>query len=113
MQKNCMLFCKERKDDTECMGVGAPSAHDVTNDDWNYTMLYMYTNMEEVQPYFKLFDKTYWKCTSMGQMWSKLPKVVPLTCNFLLHPFSFLILVHLSHTSNWNSSIVPLYVVYA
>jgi hypothetical protein len=23
-------------------------------------MLYMYTNMEEVQPYFKKFDKTYW-----------------------------------------------------
>jgi hypothetical protein len=24
-------------------------------------MLYMYMNMEEVQPYFELFDKTYWK----------------------------------------------------
>jgi hypothetical protein len=23
-------------------------------------MLYMYTNMEEVQPYFEKFDKTYW-----------------------------------------------------
>jgi hypothetical protein len=42
-------------------GVGAPGAHYVTNDEWNYTMLYMYTNMEEVQPYFELFDKTYWK----------------------------------------------------
>jgi hypothetical protein len=40
-------------------GVGAPSAHYVTDDDWNYTMLYMYTNMEEVQPYFDMFDKTY------------------------------------------------------
>jgi hypothetical protein len=29
------------------------------NDEWNYIMLYMYTNMEEVQPYFKMFDKTY------------------------------------------------------
>jgi hypothetical protein len=29
-------------------GVGAPSAHYVTYDEWNYTMLYMYTNMEEV-----------------------------------------------------------------
>jgi hypothetical protein len=40
-------------------GVGAPSAHYVVDDEWNYTMLYMYTNMEEVQPY--LFHKTYWK----------------------------------------------------
>jgi hypothetical protein len=28
--------------------VGAPSAHYVTDDEWNYTMLYMYMNMEEV-----------------------------------------------------------------
>jgi hypothetical protein len=41
-------------------GVGAPSAHYVTNEEWNYTMLYMYTNMmEEVEPYFEKFDKTY------------------------------------------------------
>jgi hypothetical protein len=42
-------------------GVGAPSAHFVTDDEWNYTMLYMYMNMEEVQPYFDMFDKIYWK----------------------------------------------------
>jgi hypothetical protein len=24
-------------------------------------MLYMYMSMEEVQPYFEMFDKTYWK----------------------------------------------------
>jgi hypothetical protein len=42
-------------------GVGAPSAHYVTDDEWNYTMLYMHTNMEEVQPYFDMFDKLYWK----------------------------------------------------
>jgi hypothetical protein len=24
-------------------------------------MLYMYMNMEEVQPYFDIFDKIYWK----------------------------------------------------
>jgi hypothetical protein len=42
-------------------GVGAPGAHYVTDDEWNYAMIYMYTNMEEVQPYFELFDKTYWK----------------------------------------------------
>jgi hypothetical protein len=40
-------------------GVGAPRAHYVTDDEWNYTMLYMYTNMEEVQPYFGMFDKIY------------------------------------------------------
>jgi hypothetical protein len=28
--------------------VVAPSAHYVTDDEWSYTMLYMYTNMEEV-----------------------------------------------------------------
>jgi hypothetical protein len=39
--------------------VRTPSAHYITNDEWNYTMLYMYTNMEEVQPYFDMFDKTY------------------------------------------------------
>jgi hypothetical protein len=33
-------------------GVRAPSAHYVTDEEWNYTMLYIYTNMEEVQPYF-------------------------------------------------------------
>jgi hypothetical protein len=40
-------------------GVGARGAHFVTDDESNYTMLYMYRNMEEVQPYFELFDKTY------------------------------------------------------
>jgi hypothetical protein len=42
-------------------GVGTPSAHYVIYEEWNYTMLYMYTNMEEVQPYFDMFDKIYWK----------------------------------------------------
>jgi hypothetical protein len=41
--------------------VGAPSTHYATDDEWNYTMLCMYMNMEEVQPYFDMFDKTYWK----------------------------------------------------
>jgi hypothetical protein len=36
-----------------------------TNIEWNYSMLYMYTNMEEVQPYFDKFDKPY--CTSREQ----------------------------------------------
>jgi hypothetical protein len=35
-------------------GVGATSAYFVTDD---YTILYMYTNMEEVIPYFEKFDK--------------------------------------------------------
>jgi hypothetical protein len=34
------------------------SAHYVTNEEWNYTMLYMYMNMEEVESYFDKFDKT-------------------------------------------------------
>jgi hypothetical protein len=42
-------------------GVGAPTAYYVTDKEWNYTMLYMYTNIEEVQPYFNMFDKIYWK----------------------------------------------------
>jgi hypothetical protein len=40
-------------------GVGAPSAHYLTNKELNYFMLYKYTNMEEVKPYFEKFDKTY------------------------------------------------------
>jgi hypothetical protein len=39
----------------------APSAHYITNEEWNYIMLYMYMNMEEVQPYFDMFNKIYWK----------------------------------------------------
>jgi hypothetical protein len=39
--------------------VGAPSAHYVTYKEWNYIMLYMYTNMKEIQPYFNMFDKIY------------------------------------------------------
>jgi hypothetical protein len=43
------------------IGVGAPScAHYVTDKEWNYSMLYLYTNMVEVEPYFEKFDKTYW-----------------------------------------------------
>jgi hypothetical protein len=40
-------------------GVGVPSSQYVTDKEWNYSMFYMYTNMEEVQPYFEKFDKTY------------------------------------------------------
>jgi hypothetical protein len=46
----------QRKD--KC--VGAPSTHYVTDKEWNYSMLYIYINMKEVQPYFEKFDKTYW-----------------------------------------------------
>jgi hypothetical protein len=41
--------------------VWSPGAHYVIDDECNYTMLYMYMNIEEVQPYFELFNKTYWK----------------------------------------------------
>jgi hypothetical protein len=40
-------------------GVGATSEHFVTDEEWNYTMLYMYMNMEEVILYFEKFDKIY------------------------------------------------------
>jgi hypothetical protein len=40
--------------------VGATSAHYVTDNEWNYSMLYLYMNMVEVEPYFEKFDKTYW-----------------------------------------------------
>jgi hypothetical protein len=40
--------------------VRATSAHYVTDKEWNYSMLYVYTNMVEVEPYFEKFDKTYW-----------------------------------------------------
>jgi hypothetical protein len=41
-------------------GAGATSAHYVTDEEWNYSMLYLYTNMVEVEPYFEKFDKIYW-----------------------------------------------------
>jgi hypothetical protein len=72
-------------------------------------MLYLYTNMVEVEPYFKKFDKnildiscaTYIEATgsharAWAQMWSKLSEVVPTTCNLFLHAISFLILFHQS-----------------
>jgi hypothetical protein len=39
-------------------GVGSPGAHSVIDEEWNYTMC---MNMEEVQLYFDMFDKIYWK----------------------------------------------------
>jgi hypothetical protein len=93
-------------------GVGATSAHYVTDKEWNYSILYLYMNMVEVEPYFEKFDKTYWTshvqptlkhilslrigshAQAWAQRWSKLSEVVPTTCNFSLHPFSFLILLH-------------------
>jgi hypothetical protein len=41
--------------------VGSPSAYYVMDEEWNYTMLYMYMNMEEVEPYFDMFDEIQWK----------------------------------------------------
>jgi hypothetical protein len=40
--------------------VGATNAHYVTENEWNYSMLYLYMNMVEVESYFEKFDKTYW-----------------------------------------------------
>jgi hypothetical protein len=40
--------------------VGAPSAHYVTDKEWNYSMLYFYMNIVKVKPYFEKIDKIYW-----------------------------------------------------
>jgi hypothetical protein len=37
--------------------VGASSSHFVTDNEWNYIMLYLYTNTEEGEPYFNTSDK--------------------------------------------------------
>jgi hypothetical protein len=42
------------------IGVGATSAHFVTDKEWNYSILYLYMNMMEVELYFEKLDKTYW-----------------------------------------------------
>jgi hypothetical protein len=46
----------------QCNGtcVGATSAHYVIDKEWNYSMLYLYTNMVEVEPYFEKLEKIYW-----------------------------------------------------
>jgi hypothetical protein len=41
-------------------GVGATSAHYIIDKECNYFILYLYTNMVKVEPYFEKFDKTYW-----------------------------------------------------
>jgi hypothetical protein len=78
------------------------------NIELNYSMLYMYTNMDEVQPYFEKFDKSYWtsheqpmyiEATGLhawAQRCSMFSEMVPPTCNLSLHPFFF---------RNCNSSI--------
>jgi hypothetical protein len=91
--------------------VGDTSAYYVTDKEWNYSMLYLYTNMVEVEPYFEKFDKTYWTShvqptlkqqdhmceQTWAQRWSKLFKVVSTICNLSLRHFSFLILLHQSY----------------
>jgi hypothetical protein len=106
-------------------GVGAPSVHYVTNNEWNYIMLYMYTIMEEVQPYLDIFDKIYWKRSGQPTLKQldfihqhgvkggpSFPKWFRLYVFFALPHFSFVIVVHLSHASNCHSSITLLYVMY-
>jgi len=41
-------------------GVGAATSHYISEEERNYTMLYLYFNMEELLPYFKMFDELYW-----------------------------------------------------
>jgi hypothetical protein len=65
------------------------------DEEWNYTMVYMYTNMEEVIPYFEKFDKIYWKRSEQPTLKQldhmREHEVVPHTCNLSLTPFSFVI----------------------
>jgi hypothetical protein len=107
-------------------GVGAPSAHYIIDNEWNYIMIYMYTNMEEVQPYFDMFDKIYWKRSGQPTLkqldfirqhgvkdgpsflkWFRLHVIFRFALS------SFPIVIHLLHISNCRLSITPLYVVYA
>jgi hypothetical protein len=87
----------------------ATSAHYVTDKKWNYSILYLYTNMVEVEPYFEKFDKIYWisrvqphieatrsHVRVWAQTWSKLSELVMTTFNLFLHYFSSLILLHQS-----------------
>jgi hypothetical protein len=63
-------------------------------------MLYLYTNMVEIESYFKKFDKnildiscaTHIEATgsharAWAQRWSKLSEVVLTTCNLSIRPF--------------------------
>jgi hypothetical protein len=94
------------------------------DEEWNYTMIYMYMNMEEVQPYFDMFDKIYRKRSeqptlkqldSMRQHVVKggprFPKCFRLHVIFLIAPFSFVIVVHLPHIP-CVMLCIHLYVVY-
>jgi hypothetical protein len=45
--------------------VGTYSAHFVIDEEWNYILLYMYVNMEDVKPYF---DKMYWRSREQPTM---------------------------------------------
>jgi hypothetical protein len=51
----------------KCKGVGAPSAHYITDKEWNYSMLYMYTNMEEVIFYIiKVTNSNFAGCEALS-----------------------------------------------
>jgi hypothetical protein len=78
----------------------ATSAHYVMDMEWNYSMLYLYTDMVEVEPYFGKFDKnildiscaTHIEATgsharAWAKRWSKLFEVILTACNLSLHPF--------------------------
>jgi hypothetical protein len=47
--------------------LGAPSAHYITDKEWNYSMLYMYTNMEEVIFYIiKVTNSNFAGCEALS-----------------------------------------------
>jgi hypothetical protein len=55
-------------------GVGASTSHFVTEEEWNYTMIYTYMNLEKVKPYSNSFDKIHWKSRQQPTM-KKLDKM--------------------------------------
>jgi len=42
-------------------GVGLSTSHYVSYNELNSYMLYLFSNMDEVQPYFTMFDEKHWK----------------------------------------------------
>ena len=42
-------------------GVGASTSHYVSYNELNSYMLYLFSNMDEVQPYFTMFNQKHWK----------------------------------------------------
>jgi hypothetical protein len=104
-------------------GVGATSAYFIMDEEGNHTMLYMYTNMEEVTSYFDKFDKTYWNSLEQPTIkqldhmhWHEIKGGPSFAKWFCTHVIYLLILFFPICSSNiifFPKVITPFYVVYA